>query len=278
MPPKKRKTLVISHENKGVGRLYLEEHWSFVDEQLNSDFILTHGHIWYHLITHQFHVGSLTSLILPLHTNDLSREYKQLVNLNVRKLSVELQKLRLHLKLEEKMNEFKKMCENLFIYPPELTPSVPTPSNSSLVAPSSDTESTPVKKLKEPISTLLSTPSKTRHQNQVIMTRKARRCVFKKDCELKTWRHKYWMLSKSSQLTALRNNQYRLKRRDRKISVLDKTLLLTRKRLYYHMRMAKEAKTKNRVSENVLSACLAESENTTLKLEEELIELKTVRE
>ena len=84
MPPKKRKTRVISHENKGVGRLYLEEHWSFVDEQLNSDFILTHGHIWYHLITHQFHVGSLTSLILPLHTNDLSREYKQLVNLNVR--------------------------------------------------------------------------------------------------------------------------------------------------------------------------------------------------
>ena len=78
------------------------------------------------------------------------------------------------------------------------------------------------------------------------------------------------MLSKSSQLTALRNN--------RKISVLDKTLLLTRKRLYYHMRMAKEAKTKNRVSENVLSACLAESENTTLKLEEELTELKTVRE
>ena len=122
------------------------EHWSFVDEQLNSYFILTHGHIWYHLITHQFHVGSLTSLILPLHTNDLSREYKQLVNLNVQKLSVELQKLRLHLKLEEKMNEFKKMCENLFIYPPELTPSVPTPSNSSLVAPSSDTESTPVKK------------------------------------------------------------------------------------------------------------------------------------
>ena len=40
------------------------------------------------------------------------------------------------------------------------------------------------------------------------------------------------------------------------------------------MHMAKEAKTKNRVSENVLSACLAESENTTLKLEEELTELK----
>ena len=48
MPPKKRKPWVISHETKGVGRLYLEEHWSFVDEQLTSDFILhmdTHGFI-----------------------------------------------------------------------------------------------------------------------------------------------------------------------------------------------------------------------------------------
>ena len=75
MPPKKRKPWDISHENKGVGRLYLEEHWSFVEEQLTSDFILTHGHIWFHLITHQFDVGNLTSLMLPLHTNDLSREY-----------------------------------------------------------------------------------------------------------------------------------------------------------------------------------------------------------
>ena len=75
MPPKKKKTWDISHENKGVGRLYLEEHWSFVDKQLISDFILTHGHIWFHLITHQFDVGNLTSLILPLHTNDLSREF-----------------------------------------------------------------------------------------------------------------------------------------------------------------------------------------------------------
>ena len=79
------------------------------------------------------------------------------------------------------------------------------------------------------------------------------------------------MLSKSSQLTALRNNHYKLKRRDRKISVLNKNLLLTRRRLSYHMRMAK---AKKRVSENVLSASLADSENTTLKLQEELTELK----
>ena len=38
--------------------------------------------------------------------------------------------------------------------------------------------------------------------------------------------------------------------------------------------MAKKAKTKKWVSENVLSACLATSENTTLKLQEELTELK----
>ena len=82
------------------------------------------------------------------------------------------------------------------------------------------------------------------------------------------------MLSKSSRLTALRNNNYRLKRRDRKISVLNKNVLLTRRSLYYHMHMAKEAKAKKRVSENVLSACLAESENTTLKFQEELTELK----
>ena len=41
MPPKKRKMRDISHETKGVGRLCLEEHWSFVGEQLTSDFILT---------------------------------------------------------------------------------------------------------------------------------------------------------------------------------------------------------------------------------------------
>ena len=70
MPPKKRKMRDISHETKGVGRLYLEKHWSFVDEQITSDFILTHGHIWFHLITHKFDVSNLT-LILPLHTYDL---------------------------------------------------------------------------------------------------------------------------------------------------------------------------------------------------------------
>ena len=70
MPPKKRNLQDISHEPKGVGRLYLEEHWSFIDEELTNYFILTHGHIWFHLITHQFDVGNLT-LILSLHTNDL---------------------------------------------------------------------------------------------------------------------------------------------------------------------------------------------------------------
>ena len=69
VPPNKTKPQDISQETKGVGRLYLEEHWSFVDEQLTSDFILTHGHIWFHL-THLFDVSNLT-LIIPLHTNDL---------------------------------------------------------------------------------------------------------------------------------------------------------------------------------------------------------------
>ena len=117
---------------------------NIADEQLTSDFILTHGHIWYHLMTHQFDVGNLTSLILPLYPNDLSKEYKQLVKCTVRKLSIELQKLKLQLKMEENMDEFKKMCKDLFIYPPDLTSSVPTLSTSSLVAPSSDTQSTPV--------------------------------------------------------------------------------------------------------------------------------------
>ena len=69
-PPKKRRTCDISHKTKYVGRLYLEEHWSFIDEQLTSDFILTHGHIWFYLVTHKFDVSNLT-LILSLHTNDL---------------------------------------------------------------------------------------------------------------------------------------------------------------------------------------------------------------
>ena len=47
------------------------------------------------------------------------------------------------------MDVFKKMYKDLCIYPPDLTSSVPTRSTSSLVAPSSDTQSTPVKKKTE---------------------------------------------------------------------------------------------------------------------------------
>ena len=90
------------------------------------------------------HFGIYNIYILPLCTNDLLRENTKLVNCIVMKLPRELKKIRHHLKREEKMAEFKQMCEDLFIYPPDLTSSVPTPSTSSLVATSSDIQSTPV--------------------------------------------------------------------------------------------------------------------------------------
>ena len=80
-----------------------------------------------------------------LYTNDLSRENTKLVNCTVMKLSKELKKIKHHLKREVKMDEFNLMCKDLFIYPPDLTYSVPALYTSSLVATSSDTQSTPVK-------------------------------------------------------------------------------------------------------------------------------------
>ena len=107
------------------------------------------------------------------------------------------------------MDKFKQMCNDLFIYLSDLTSSVPTPPISSLVAPLSDTQSTRIKKWKNQY------PHCWGHlQNQIMMARKARRCVFKKDCEMKQWMYRLWMLSKSSQVTALRNNTYRLKWRE----------------------------------------------------------------
>ena len=81
------------------------------------------------------------------------------------------------------MGQIKHMYNDLFIYLSDLTFSVPTPSTSSLVA---------------PLSTHM-------------MARKARICVFKKDCDMKQWKYRLWMLSKSLQVTAIRNNNYRLK-------------------------------------------------------------------
>ena len=85
--------------------------------------------------------------------------------------------------MQEKMGKIKHMYNDLFIYLPDLTFSVPTPSTSSLVA---------------PLSTHM-------------MARKTRICVFKKDCDMKQWKYRLWMLSKSLQVTVLRNNNYRLK-------------------------------------------------------------------
>ena len=48
MPPKKRKRTDTTNQPKGIGRLHLEEVYAFDAEQLTSDFVLTHGHIWYY--------------------------------------------------------------------------------------------------------------------------------------------------------------------------------------------------------------------------------------
>ena len=84
--------------------------------------------------------------------------------------------------MQEKIGKIKHMYNDLFIYLSDLIFSVPTPPTSSLVA---------------PLSTHM-------------MARKARICVFKKVCDMKQWKYRLWMLSKSLQVAALRSNNYRL--------------------------------------------------------------------
>ena len=66
MPPKKRKRTVTPNRPKGIGGLYFEDVYVFDAEQLTSDFVLTHGHIWYYLVMHQFDIHETTTLLKPL--------------------------------------------------------------------------------------------------------------------------------------------------------------------------------------------------------------------
>ena len=68
MPPKKRKRIVTPNRPKGIGRLYFEDFYAFDVEQLTSDFVLTYGHIWYYLVTHQFDIHE-TTLLKPLYNS-----------------------------------------------------------------------------------------------------------------------------------------------------------------------------------------------------------------
>ena len=69
MPPKKRKRTDNTNRPKGRGRLFLEEVYTFDADQLTSDFVLTHGHIWYYLVTHQFDIHETTTLLKPLYNS-----------------------------------------------------------------------------------------------------------------------------------------------------------------------------------------------------------------
>ena len=75
MPSKKKKRTDTTSRPKGIGRLYLEEVYAFDAEQLTSDFVSTHGHIWYYLVIHQFDIHETTTLLKPLYNSVLkSRE------------------------------------------------------------------------------------------------------------------------------------------------------------------------------------------------------------
>ena len=87
MPPKKRKRTDTTNQPKGIGRLHLEEEYAFDAEQLTCDFVLTHGHIWYYLVTHQFDVHETTTLLKPLYNSVQKSKEKSVLYRKIVKLS-----------------------------------------------------------------------------------------------------------------------------------------------------------------------------------------------
>ena len=230
MPPKKRKQ-TDTNRPKGIGRLHLEEIYAFDAEQLTSDFVLTHGHIWYYLVTHQFDIHETTTLLKPLYNSVQKSKEKCVLYCIIVKLSNEFKRLRGLLACDRKLEDFKELCKELFVCPSDIPFSDETLSTSqkntvttTLLTP----HATPVKVLTEDISSLLSTPAKTRHQKQVTVAKNARRNLFLKDRQVSFWKNKYRALATSMRANVVRSIKEKLQRRNRQIDDLKLKLTPTR--------------------------------------------------
>ena len=100
MPPKKRKRTDTPNQPKGIGRVHLDEVYAFDAEQQTSDFVLTHGHIWYYLVTYQFDIHETTTLLK--HSTIVFRKAKRRVFCIV-KLSNGFKRLRGLLECDRKL-------------------------------------------------------------------------------------------------------------------------------------------------------------------------------
>ena len=249
MPPKKRKRTGNTNRPKGIGRLYLEDVYAFYAEQLTSDFVLTHGHIWYYLVTHQFDIHETTPLLKPLYNSVQKSKERSVLYCNIVKLSNELKRLRCFVSCDRKFEDFKEQCKELIVCPSDIAFSDETLSTSqenTVTSTLFTPHVTPVKVLTVDISSLLSTPAKPHHQKQVTIAKNARRNLFLKGRQVSFWRNKYRALATSMKANVVRSIKEKLQCRNKQIEDLKLKLIPARtavrnerKRLKYAFIVAK---------------------------------------
>ena len=267
----------------------MEDVYTFDAEQLTSDFVLTHGHIWYYLVTHQFDIHETTALLKPLCNSVQKRKEKSVLYCKIEKLSNELKRLRCLVSSDRKFEDFKQQCKELFVCPSDIAFSDETISTSqentmttTLLTP----HATPVKVLTEDISSLLSTPAKTHYQKQVTIAKNARRNLFFKDRQVSFWKNTYRALATSMKANVLRSIKEKLQHRNIQIEDLKLKLAPTRttvrnerNRLKYAFTVAEGRKT-YATSKLALQQCQAERINLVhveklAYAERRIIELET---
>ena len=164
----------------------------------------------------------------------------------IAKLSNELKRLRWLVSCDRKFEDFKEQCKELFVCPSDIAFSDETLSTrqehtvtTTLLTP----HVTPVKVLTEDISSLLSTPAKTRHQKQVTIAENARRNLFLKDRQVSFWKNKYRALARSMKANVVRSLKEKLQCRHRQIEDLKLKLAPTRTTVRNERKLLKYAFT-----------------------------------
>ena len=279
MPPKKRKQRDATSEQKGAAVAYLEECHAFGDEQLTRDFNLTHGNVWYYLATHHFDVDGFTLLLLPLYTDATDRETKGFLYRHIAALSKKFKDSRRR-NTEKQCSDFKKGCDESFRCPPRVFASSLTTSHVTSSTSSEPIHSTPTKVQGTSMSALLCTPAKTRNQQEIDMARNARVALYQKDKEQKLWKSKYKVLYNASKY--VRTLKEKLTRRNEKIKRLNLKLSRSarefrnqRRRIKYLRDTTNCARKAIPKEDRSLRIQLAEAENTTMELEEEVADLRS---
>ena len=126
------------------------------------------------------------------------------------KLSNDFKRLRSFISCDRKFEDFKEQWKELLIYPSDIAFSDETLSTNQDTTVTTILLSTAVKVLTEDISSLLSTPAKTRHQKQVTLAKNARRNLFLKDHQVSFWKNKYRVLATSKRVNVVRSIKEKL--------------------------------------------------------------------